>query len=94
MLKTEQISTTKKLHILEREFKMCNLRIFNLAETDGENTAAVVLKLLNSKMSSNLVMDDILKTSLRNVWSSRGNIFVVKGDVKIMISCEQDLGKL
>nr|CAI5852651.1 unnamed protein product [Callosobruchus analis] len=65
---------------------MCNLRIFNLAETDGEYTAAVVLKLLNSKMSLNLVMDDIL--------SSRGNIFVVKGDVKIMISCEEDLSKL
>nr|CAI5842933.1 unnamed protein product [Callosobruchus analis] len=34
MLNTEQNSTTKKLHVLEREFKMCNLRIFNLAETD------------------------------------------------------------
>ncbi|VEN47568.1 unnamed protein product [Callosobruchus maculatus] len=61
MLKSDQMSTTKKLHVLEREFKMCNLRIFNLAETDEENTSAVVLKL---------------KTSLRNVWSSRGKVFL------------------
>nr|CAH7723918.1 unnamed protein product [Callosobruchus chinensis] len=150
VLKTDQMSAIKKLQLLEHESKMCNLRIFNLVEIDGENTAAVVLKLLNSKMSLNLAMDDILvcqrigkkvakgprgvlvklkmytpkiestiasgtgvvikedlaeaklklmeaaikKTSLRSVWSTRGNIFAVKGDVKIMISCEGDLSKL
>nr|CAH7743568.1 unnamed protein product [Callosobruchus chinensis] len=128
---------------------MCNLRIFNLVEIDGENTAAVVLKLLNSKISLNLAMDDILvcqrigkkrstrsigqtkkcihqrysckrllkgtgvvikedlaeaklklmeaaikKTSLRSFWSTRGNIFAVKDDAKIMISCEGDLSHL
>nr|CAH7763874.1 unnamed protein product [Callosobruchus chinensis] len=73
------MSAMKKLQLLEHESKMCNLRVFNLVEIDGENTAAVVLKL---------------KTYLRSVWSTRGNIFAVKGDVKIMISCEGDLSKL
>nr|CAH7734082.1 unnamed protein product [Callosobruchus chinensis] len=54
------MSAIKKLQLLEHESKMCNLRIFKLVEIDGENTAAVVLKLLNSKMSLNLAMDDIL----------------------------------
>nr|CAH7734080.1 unnamed protein product [Callosobruchus chinensis] len=60
VLKTDQMSAIKKLQLLEHESKMCNLRIFKLVEIDGENTAAVVLKLLNSKMSLNLAMDDIL----------------------------------
>nr|CAH7743578.1 unnamed protein product [Callosobruchus chinensis] len=151
VLKTDQMSAIKKIQLLEHESKMCNLRIFNLVEIDGENTAAVVLKLLNSKMSLNLAMDDILvcqrigkkvakgprgvlvklknvytkdrvynckrllkgtgvvikedlaeaklklmeaaikKTSLRSVWSTRGNIFAVKDFLDIVSAGKYDI---
>nr|CAH7748840.1 unnamed protein product [Callosobruchus chinensis] len=54
----------------------------------------VVIKEDLGEAKLKLMEAAIKKTSLRSVWSTRGNIFAVKGDVKIMISCEGNLSKL